>query len=379
MKTHGHMYRESWWKDLFKIVFRIFDDMKIPEQNPEQYRAQRKEWMTTTCNHALYAVVDVYTQHYAVLAPLLSELLQLLQWCVKQDNEQLARSGMNCLENLVMGTGKHFREDCWVAIVDTITQVYANTLPVGLRNWKPSLTDVPDAVSVHSNASDESSVSYNDKVLFHNIQIHCLVQAEIIQTVDNIVFFPATSTKEDQGGDTSPNPEGMFSYISTSELFRIVDCLIESHNFAKGFNMDTDQRNLLWKHGFKGKTLPNLQKQETSSLQCALRILFKIYTDISRVDDWPRTELNLHRLTLDTFHYYTTIDADSRRLSCGKVVILMLKKMMLLDDDRFLLILAKCYDVICAVIALNNKPDLQSALSQFLLRAKRPLFGAETS
>ena len=48
--------------------------------------------------------------------------------------------------------------------------------------------------------------------------------------------------------------------------------------------------------GFKGKTLPNLQKQETSSLQCALRILYKVYTDVTRVDDWPRTELNLHRL-----------------------------------------------------------------------------------
>ena len=40
------------------------------------------------------------------------------------------------------------------------------------------------------------------------------------------------------------------------------------------------------------------------------------------------------RLTLDTFNYYTTIEADSRRVSCAKVVILMLKKMMLLDDDR---------------------------------------------
>ena len=49
--------------------------------------------------------------------------LSSLKPIISADNEQLARSGMNCLENLVMGTGKHFREDCWVAIVDTITQV----------------------------------------------------------------------------------------------------------------------------------------------------------------------------------------------------------------------------------------------------------------
>nr|NVI78048.1 Sec71 ortholog [Cucujiformia] len=47
IKTYGDSFSPHWWKDLFKILFRIFDNMKLPEQHTE-----KNEWMTTTCNHA---------------------------------------------------------------------------------------------------------------------------------------------------------------------------------------------------------------------------------------------------------------------------------------------------------------------------------------
>nr|MBE5727144.1 Sec71 ortholog [Cucujiformia] len=46
IKTYGNVFCPHWWKDLFKILFRIFDNMKLPEQHTE-----KAEWMTTTCNH----------------------------------------------------------------------------------------------------------------------------------------------------------------------------------------------------------------------------------------------------------------------------------------------------------------------------------------
>lgn len=45
--------------------------------------------------------------------------------------------------------------------------------------------------------------------------------------------------------------------------------------------------------GFKGKSKPNLLKQETSSLACGLRILFRMYTDESRRDAWEEVERRL--------------------------------------------------------------------------------------
>ena len=31
MKTYGDTYEVHWWKDLFRVIFRIFDNMKLPE------------------------------------------------------------------------------------------------------------------------------------------------------------------------------------------------------------------------------------------------------------------------------------------------------------------------------------------------------------
>ena len=62
-----------------------------------------KEWMDTTCNHTLYAMTDVFNEFFRKLAPLLlKDLLAQYEWCVLQDNDQLARSAASCLENLVL-------------------------------------------------------------------------------------------------------------------------------------------------------------------------------------------------------------------------------------------------------------------------------------
>jgi brefeldin A-inhibited guanine nucleotide-exchange protein len=35
MKRHGSEFRPEWWRDLFRVAFRIFDVMKLPEQHAE--------------------------------------------------------------------------------------------------------------------------------------------------------------------------------------------------------------------------------------------------------------------------------------------------------------------------------------------------------
>lgn len=41
--------------------------------------------MTTTCNHALYAICDVFTEFYEPLSEvLLVDVFAQLQWCVRQ-------------------------------------------------------------------------------------------------------------------------------------------------------------------------------------------------------------------------------------------------------------------------------------------------------
>lgn len=43
--------------------------------------------------------------------------------------------------------------------------------------------------------------------------------------------------------------QGTYGYMTSAQLLLLLDCLIQAHNFAKSFNMNHEQRNLLWKTG----------------------------------------------------------------------------------------------------------------------------------
>lgn len=51
----------------------------------------------------------------------------------------------------------------------------------------------------HGNpVNEEIKDQEGEQKLFSVLLIKCIVQLELIQTIDNIVFYPATSKKEDQ-------------------------------------------------------------------------------------------------------------------------------------------------------------------------------------
>ncbi len=59
---------------------------------------------------------------------------------------------------------------------------------------------VASATSMESKTSSRAMEIHKtpaDQKIFSNLLIKCVVQLELIQTIDNIVFFPATSRHED--------------------------------------------------------------------------------------------------------------------------------------------------------------------------------------
>ncbi|XP_065921136.1 brefeldin A-inhibited guanine nucleotide-exchange protein 1 isoform X3 [Magallana gigas] len=425
MKTYGETFASHWWKDLFQIVFRIFDNMKLPEQQNEHFKSKKAEWMTTTCNHALYAIVDVFTQYYEILSPvLLTELYNQLHWCVKQDNEQLARSGTNCLENLVISNGAKFSSSVWHQTCSCMLDIFRSTIPTNLLTWRPDTAESAsmvssrdsepdadesqDAVSMDSNQDNRaltradsnhsvnSTVSQDsrdhkiprskvstDQKLFQGLLIKCVVQLELIQTIDDIVFFPATSKKEDaenlaaaqggspddgQDGSQQREDQGMYQFLASDQLFLLADCLLESHKFAKAFNSNHEQRNILWKAGFRGKAKPNLLKQETQSLACLLRILFRMYNDESRMDAWKDVENMLITVCRDSLEYFLSLQSDSHREAWGSLMILLITRLLKLPDDRFKVHAAAYYQLMCEVIMFDLKLEMRSTLRKFFSR-----------
>ncbi|MEJ1279107.1 ADP-ribosylation factor guanine nucleotide-exchange factor 1(brefeldin A-inhibited) [Cricetulus griseus] len=300
MKSYGHTFAKHWWQDLFRIVFRIFDNMKLPEQQSE-----KSEWMTTTCNHALYAICDVFTQFYEALNEvLLSAVFAQLQWCVKQDQKLLA-----------------------------------------------------------------------------SLLIKCVVQLELIQTIDNIVFYPATSKKEDAEHmvaaqqDTldadihiETENQGMYKFMSSQHLFKLLDCLQESHSFSKAFNSNYEQRTVLWRAGFKGKSKPNLLKQETSSLACCLRILFRMYVDEDRRDSWGEIQQRLLTVCSEALAYFITVNSESHREAWTNLLLLLLTKTLKINDEKFKAHASVYYPYLCEIMQFDLIPELRAVLRKFFLR-----------
>lgn len=375
VKTYGDAFKPNWWKDLFNVLFRIFDNMKLPEQYTE-----KAEWMTTTCNHALYAIGDVFTQYFDVLGSLLLEdLYHQLHWCVKQNNEQLARSGTNCLENLVISNGLKFSADTWDKTCQCMLDIFQSTIPSELLTWK---ADPNYAVAPFTNHHRSSTVTENGEIrhgilkrtnsqhsiyslnsedgsgkqelslsgLFSSLMIKCVVQIELIQTIDNIIFFPATSKKEDAetlalaaadltGNQTNQTEcqreeQGMYSYLNTPHLIQLTDCLLKSHRFAKKFNSDNEQRNVLWKAGFKGSVKPNLLKQETQSIACVLRVFFKMYGDETRRNDWPDIEKRLISVCKEALEYFLGLQSEAHRDAWTSLLLLVLTRLLKMTDTR---------------------------------------------
>lgn len=447
LKSYGHTYSANWWKEVFRVVFRIFGSMKLPDQQIEWM--EKAEWMTTTCNHALYAIIDVFSQYFGELADiLLEDMYSHLVWCVRQDNEQLARSGVNCLENLVISNGQKFTPEIWTSTCNCIRNIFESSIPHNLFSWKPdgynaehtthSLRTSPplspnttpyrfpgsasidgsaeadghnsnierynddvnegDDISLHNFPQYPAPISRFDskeslhsitrqkispeKTMFNSILIKCVVQLELIQTIDNIIFSPATSKKEDadnmaaaQSSEAETLDVGMFGLLNAEQLFTFSKCLHESHTFARNFNCDFEQRTVLWKAGFtKGRSRPNLLKQETTSLACLIRILFRMYSETHRSDAWNGVEDRLKSVTNEAFHYFSTLESQSHRDAWTSVLVLILTKMLKLDNERFQRHVPSFYSSLCDLLTFELKPELRSVIRKIFLRIG-PVYG----
>uniref|UniRef100_A0A0N5ABM5 DUF1981 domain-containing protein n=1 Tax=Syphacia muris TaxID=451379 RepID=A0A0N5ABM5_9BILA len=405
MKTYGNEFKNEWWKDIFQVAFRIFDVMKLAEENNE-----KKEWMRTTCNHALYAVVDVFTQYYEMLSIiLLDNIFDQLKWCAKQEDEQLARSAINCLENLVQLNGLRFTDSMWAATVDLIKEIFDFTLPHSLLTWEPEtlLSSVSVSNSDEIQANNEPvqpAVELNNStkdMLFSSLLVRCVVQLELVDAVNSIVFgtgvaykdemhvFPSTSATYTQESSRASAPgsekiaghkmdnvvgdektvenddDGLFSCIGVDRLLCLVNCLLQSHKLAKKFNGNNAQRTLLWKAGFKGRSKPNLLRQETHSIRCALGILYTLYA-VATDDQKLKIKRELKSVAADAINYYVRLSNDHHRQAWTLVLDLILDRSCAFGDEQLLDLGIDYAMNICQLVECEIKEELKPKLSRLL-------------
>ncbi|NXS69309.1 BIG1 protein, partial [Pandion haliaetus] len=160
------------------------------------------------------------------------------------------------------------------------------------------------------------TAKFPEQKLFAALLIKCVVQLELIQTIDNIVFFPATSKKEDAEN------------LAAAQVSEVGDCKEKCQMKQKC------KRMLGISLGFKGKSKPNLLKQETSSLACGLRILFRMYMDESRTSAWEEVQQRLLNVCSEALSYFLTLTSESHREAWTNLLLLFLTKVLKISDER---------------------------------------------
>ncbi|VDN96225.1 unnamed protein product [Rodentolepis nana] len=592
IKSYGSSFVLSWWIQIFKLIFSIFEHGRdtsssaagVPTNQRQQSSAEhaaiernyrrrlfsgdqleafgityriftsptdRSEWLNTTCNHALYSVVDIFSQFFDKIADdLLADLYVQLKWCCLQDHEQLARSGTSCLETIVLTNGTKFDANKWTMTVNLLVDLFKTTVPHELLTWRPD----PAVYGVTGNEDGVKRRQSAQTRLFLRLLVNCIVQYELIQTVDNILFVPSRSREEDDlilretrrssaqlnlpllngaptpiagaavplspvsnskqahtpeekrlieavtkdpvaspptpsvvepipqmdfGGKYSwflthsgllcclnepftvmslisnlsqimdsscylgkssstcqmeldlvkvsrladqvkfclhylKEPEELVNgslplhkkatipYVSYENRLTLVQCLMESHRFAKLFNSNIEQRNILWEAGFKAKAKPNLLKQETHSLSTALRILFILseedrdhqkeaslrFEHVLVAAHFSRLIWNifllqitemLQTIIMEAIVYYRSLPVDGHRQAWDSCILLTLTRLVhLAPDTRFAAIATPLYTTVCDLVGLPNlSPEISVLLRAFLLRANSRLAAAQ--
>lgn len=323
VKQYGDSFESNWWLDLFRVLFRIFDLVKNDFGN-------HKEWMDTTCNHTLYAMTDVFNEFFAKLAPiLLQDLLNQFAWCVHQENDQLARSAVSCLENLVLTNRQNMDLDTEHSILKFLADLTNSTL-IPTESNKNNKPLIPTTTATKS--------------LKHRITVHLEIVASIRRMIFGVSMKSCEGSKSLNG---HANSNGLVANDCFADIIDLVDCLLASHHVARSYLAgDFGHRDLI----------PLVVKQETDSLKCGVEILLELYMDKPAMKDYDAdlTEDKLLGTLRDVLGYFLTITSKSQQDGWTGLLCLVFQQLLELPENKFRVTVPVLYRHICDIVSLQS-------------------------
>ncbi|KAJ1556021.1 guanine nucleotide exchange protein for ADP-robosylation factor [Cladochytrium tenue] len=405
---------ESWEIVLEGVVLPIFDPLLVQAEDTYRGTYSKEDlgvWMSTTLVQALRQCVDLFAQHFSALSFGVDRLLELLAICMTQDNETLARIGSTCMTQFVENNVEHLDDELWNKICNVFTHLFKFTTPTGLffdyREQAPQappavvappetdgsgslpgkeassagalgiaipgfageppdinytslvgvqVTSLPAAVS--RSATDISGRGRPAKKDFPGIIFKCVLHLIVLQTVQDILCSDSAAALAAQRS------------LGPDNAFRLLDCLERSYRFAHAFNLDTDLRAALFRLGFM-KQLPNLLKQETSSVAVYVAALMKLYAVDGEDRRLFRSDIEA-RLLPEILDDYNASDPDATKrrnaASWRPVVAAVLAAFAGLADDSFRTHAPSFYNDFVDLLRQDLTPDLRAALHSILTR-----------
>ena len=240
-------------------------------------RVKGDAWIATTMATALEHVVKLYSTFPVLLNIALDPILDLLGFCILQENETLARLGSSCLRIFIENNAEVFDSEMWDSICKSFKDLFAVTLPVEL---------FCEIEGDSENSRPKGGFKVFPKPTrkqFSPIIIKCILHLAIIQMMHGLIIGPQSGV--------------ILARLHQRHIVDLSDTLYKSYMFAQKFNENLPLRQYLLKIGFM-KTLPNLVKQETTSAAAYLILLANVYKDVSPTREKTVREIEGHLFSL---------------------------------------------------------------------------------
>ncbi|KAJ3102351.1 guanine nucleotide exchange protein for ADP-robosylation factor [Phlyctochytrium planicorne] len=402
LKDHGASFSRDSWEVVSKgVLFPIFDDLKLSRVEHSKFanREDMSVWLSTTLIQALRCFVDLFGVYFDAMRFCIDQLFELLTVCMTQENETLARIGSTCMQQFIESNISRIDDQTWDRICATFAHLFRVTTPDALffdyraqapkppptviappehdeepakkesieeKDLSPQqrtsmesnvsgITTLSTGVSGASNINvggispiQEIAINHQEPVVpditgrprpqkkdFQGIIAKCVLHLLVIQTLQEVLATETTVSSGSGAGQVMT----VYKTLSSRHLLVLVDCLERSYRFASAFNADLDLRMALYKMGFM-KQLPNLLKQETTSVSTYVQILIRMYADPDpeRISMRPEVERRLIPLSFDILVHFNTLDPDSKRRNVTAwrpVVVAILNALVDLEDEQF--------------------------------------------
>ena len=153
LNENGHVFAASTWRAIFHgVLLPIFDDIRMDSHdgrssadqaalnNTSSDAAQEEDvlnqWLQTTCLEALSSLIQLFTRFYPTTHFLLPELVRLLSGCIQQENEVLAKLGVECFGLLMKEGARHWSVGSTWIVLEAVMDIIKRTLPTALLSPK---------------------------------------------------------------------------------------------------------------------------------------------------------------------------------------------------------------------------------------------------
>ncbi|KAK4098131.1 hypothetical protein N658DRAFT_526503 [Parathielavia hyrcaniae] len=377
LRYGGGFPREFWdilWRQQLYPIFIVLRSR--PEMTNALNHEELSVWLSTTMIQALRNIITLFTHYFDSLEYMLDQFLQLLELCICQENDTIARIGSNCLQQLILQNVTKFTPEHWAKIVGAFVELFERTTAYQLfsaMNSAASLSPPPTGLELGGALSpttetapvDEKSLKINgtDKNghlpgaeptngeadtntttppaanpsamaatpqpptpgQSHPQQLeefkpaNPLQQQPVVVTAARRRFFNRIISRcvlqllmIETVNELFSN-DAVYVQIPSPELLRLMALLKKSFLFARRFNADKDLRMRLWREGFM-KQPPNLLKQESGSAATYVSILFRMFADTAaeRAGSRGDVEAALVPLCRDIIRGYCVLDEESQ-------------------------------------------------------------------